>query len=299
MVTSITAIILTYNEEKHIARCIRNVKEFTESVYVIDSFSTDGTCEIATSLGAIVVQHTFVNQAQQFQWALDNCDITSDWILRLDADEYLSAELICEIKSVLPTLPENISGCDMPRDVVFMGKHLKWGKRKSLRLLRLWRNGAAYVEQRWMDEHCILKYGDTYHLKSLFFDDNRNGLTEWTTKHNKYANREIIVLLNEHYSFGNSDAVLKIRNRRKSIYYSLPMFLRSHIYFIARYIFLLGFLDGVPGLVWHILQAFWYRFLIDAKLKEMYNEIGEVPDKDDVVAYIKNNYHIDVAKIDL
>ena len=291
---SITAIILTYNEEKHIARCILNIKELATQIYVIDSFSKDRTCEIAESLGATVIPHAFVNQAQQFQWALDSCDIKGDWILRLDADEYLSEKLIGEIKDVLPSLPDSIAGCDMPRDVVFMGKHLKWGKRKSLRLLRLWRNGAAYVEQRWMDEHCILKYGDTYHLKNLFFDDNRNGLTEWTSKHNKYANREIVVLLNERYSFWEVDETMKNRNNRKSFYYSLPSFVRANLYFVMRYIFLLGFLDGTQGLVWHRLQAFWYRFLIDAKLEEMYNELGENPPKERVVAYIRDNYKIEI-----
>ena len=291
---NISAIILTYNEEKHIARCIQNVKEITNSIYVIDSFSSDATCSIAKSLGAEVVQHPFVNQAQQFQWALDNCDIKDDWILRLDADEYLSNELICEIKDVLPTLSADVTGCDMPRDVVFMGKHLKWGKRKSLRLLRLWRNGAAYVEQRWMDEHCILKYGDTYHLKNLFFDDNRNGLTEWINKHNKYANREIVVMLNDRYAFWECEVNMEKRKKRKRLYYSLPLFFRASLFFVVRYIFLLGFLDGVSGLVWYRLQVFWYRFLIDAKLKEMYNTIGKNPTKEEVVAYIRNNYNIEI-----
>ena len=294
MGSSVTAIILTYNEEKHIARCILNIKELAETIYVIDSFSKDKTCEIAKNLGATVVQHPFINQAQQFQWALDCCDIKSDWILRLDADEYLSDKLIAEIKSMLPTLPENVTGCDMPRDVVFMGKHLKWGKLRSLRLMRLWRNGAAYVEQRWMDEHCILRYGNVHHLESLFFDDNNNGLTAWIDKHNKYANREIVVMLNDRYLFWDKDDVMNSRNNRKSLYYSLPLFVRSLAYFTVRYIFLLGFLDGTPGLVWHTLQAFWYRFLIDAKLKEMYYEVGDNPTRQDVLAYVSRNYNIDI-----
>ena len=167
----ISAVILTYNEEKHIARCIENAMCVASSVYVVDSFSEDRTCEIATSLGAKVVQHTFVNQAQQLQWALDTLELEGEWILRLDADEYLSDRLIDEIKTTLPTLSIEITGCDMPRDVVFMGKHLRWGTFKSLRLLRMWRKGTAYVEQRWMDEHCILKSGNIHHFKELFFDD--------------------------------------------------------------------------------------------------------------------------------
>lgn len=293
---SIAAVILTYNEEKHIARCIENVKKVASVVYVIDSFSKDRTCEIATSLGAIVVQHPFVNQAQQLQWALDTIELDGEWVLRLDADEYLGDELINEIEHTLPTLDSEITACDMPRDVVFMGKHLKWGKLKSLRLLRLWRNGAAYVEQRWMDEHCVLKYGKLHHFKGLFFDDNRNGLTEWTEKHNKYANREIVVMLNSKYHFDVADKNLKGRNARKGLYYSLPRYFRAAVYFVVRYIFLLGFLDGAPGLVWHTLQAFWYRFLIDAKIGEMRNEIGKNPTKETVAQYTLEKFNIKVDK---
>lgn len=293
---SISAVILTYNEERHIARCIENAKRVASSVYVVDSFSKDNTCEIAISLGARVVQHPFVNQAQQLQWALDTIDMEGEWILRLDADEYLSDALICEMERTLPTLDSEITACDMPRDVVFMGKQLKWGKLKSLRLLRLWRNGAAYVEQRWMDEHCVLKYGKLHHLKGLFFDDNRNGLTEWTEKHNKYANREIAVMLNDKYHFESADTMLKGRNARKGLYYSLPRYFRASVYFIVRYIFLLGFLDGAPGLVWHTLQAFWYRFLIDAKIGEMHNEIGKYPTKETIAQYMLEKFNIKVEK---
>ena len=294
MKLSIAVVVLTYNEEKHIARCINNVKDIASRIYVIDSFSTDETCDIATSLGATVIQHTFVNQAQQLQWALDTCEIQGDWILRLDADEYLSDKLIEEIKKTLPTLSLDITGCDMPRDVVFMGKHLKWGKCKSTRLMRLWRNGAAYVEQRWMDEHCILKYGNVHHFTSLFFDDNNNGLTAWTDKHNKYANREIVVMMNDRYLFWDKEGAMNSRNNRKSLYYSLPLFIRPLVYFTVRYIFLLGFLDGIPGLVWHTLQAFWYRFLVDSKLKEMYNEIGDNPTKQDILVYVSKNYNMKI-----
>lgn len=291
---SLSAIILTYNEEKHIARCIHCAQKIAECVYVVDSFSNDKTCEIASNLGAIVIQHAFVNQAQQLQWALDSIDIHSEWILRLDADEYLSDRLILEIKETLPKLPNDVTGCDIPRDVVFMGKRIRWGKLKSTRLLRLWRNGAAYVEQRWMDEHCILKYGDVYHLKELFYDENMKGLTEWTEKHNKYANREIVVMLNEKYHFFETNDTMSGRNRRKSIYYSFTPFIRANMYFLVRYVFLLGFLDGVPGLIWHTLQAFWYRFLIDAKIREMHNAIGKNPTKQEVKSYFKEFYNIEI-----
>ena len=91
---SIAVIILAFNEENHIERCIENVKQFASEIFVVDSFSTDKTREIAQNLGADVYTHKWENYSRQFTWALDNLPIKSEWILRLDADEYLTSELI-------------------------------------------------------------------------------------------------------------------------------------------------------------------------------------------------------------
>ena len=94
---SITAIILTYNEARHIARAIRSIRAFVDQVCVVDSGSTDGTTDIARQWGAEVHTHAFVNQAKQFQWALDTLDIQGQWVLRLDADEVIESDLALEI----------------------------------------------------------------------------------------------------------------------------------------------------------------------------------------------------------
>lgn len=112
----ITVIILTYNEEIHIHRCLENVKQFASKVYVVDCFSTDKTAEIAKESDAEVVEHEWPgNQAEQFNWALDTLKIDTGWILRLDADEYLLPELIEELQEKLPRMPESVSALSLSR----------------------------------------------------------------------------------------------------------------------------------------------------------------------------------------
>lgn len=292
----ISVIILTFNEAIHIRRCIENAMRFAKEVFVIDSFSTDRTCEIAKECGATVLQHEYVNQAQQFQWALDNCPITTEWTLRMDADEYLTDKLIDELSCKLPTLPDDVTGCILPLRVVFMGKMLKHGLHHQVQILRMWRTGTVYMEQRWMDERCVLTRGNAINLKNSFVDHNLKGLGEFTIKHNGYSNREAFMEINRRYNLiedGESDE-LSSRNSQKSAYYRLPKFFRAFIYFSVRYFLFLGFLDGLRGFIWLTLQAYWYRFLVDAKLYEMDKRLGNNPSKEDVTAYVKQYWEIKI-----
>lgn len=285
----LTTIILTYNEELHIRRCLENAFRVSKEVFVIDSFSTDKTCEIAKECGASVLQHKYVNQAQQFQWALDNFPITTEWTLRMDADEYLTDELIDELSRKLPTLPDDVTGCILPLRVVFMGKMLKHGLHHQVQILRMWRTGAVYMEQRWMDERCVLMKGRAINMKHSFVDHNLKGLGEFTIKHNGYSNREAFMEINRRYNLvdDKESDELSARNRQKSSYYKLPRFFRAFLYFSVRYFLFLGFLDGLRGFVWLTLQAYWYRFLVDAKLYEMGKKLGKNPAREEVVDYVR------------
>lgn len=178
----LSVIILTYNEEKHIARCIDNVKRIAKQIYVVDSYSTDSTCDIACEHGAIVFRNKYVNQAQQFIWAMENCPIKTEWTMRLDADEYLTDGLVTELEEKLPLLSDNVTGCMLPRNVVLLGRELKHGKLRTIRLMRLWRTGKAMMELRWMDEQIFVTEGDTVDMKHLFIDENLNGLTGMDSK---------------------------------------------------------------------------------------------------------------------
>ena len=293
----ISVIILTFNEELHIRRCLENVFRVAKEVFVIDCFSKDNTVAIAKECGATVFQHEYVNQAQQFQWALDNCPIKTGWTLRMDADEYLTDELIQELETTLPALSEDVFGCYLPLRVVFMGKMLKHGLHHQVQILRLWRTGYVFMEQRWMDERCVLTKGKAINLKNSFVDHNLKGLGEFTAKHNNYSNREAFVEVNRRYNLieeGESEE-LGSRNSQKTSYYRLPRFFRAFLYFFMRYVVFLGFLDGRRGFIWLMLQAYWYRFLVDAKMYEMDKRLGKNPSKEAVVAYVRQYWGIKVG----
>ena len=258
----ISVIILTYNEEMHIRRCLENVNRFASHVFVVDCFSTDKTVEIAESLGATVVQHTWPgNQAEQFNWALKNLVITTKWILRLDADEYLMPELIEELNRKLPDLADDVTGVIFNRRHIFMGEWMKRGI-YPVKLLRLFQTGKGVCEQRLMDEHIHLR-GAVADFDGAFVDHNLNDLSWWTRKHDGYALREAVDLLMA------NDATSK-----KRLYRRLPLFWRAAAYFCYRYIVRLGFLDGREGFLWHFLQGWWYRTLVDAKILELRNICG-------------------------
>ena len=261
----ITLIILTYNEELHLQRCLESVKNLAERIIIVDSFSTDKTCEIAQQFGAEVIQRKFVNQAEQFQWALENTNISTEWVFRLDADEYILPELYQEIKEKLNHLPQEIKGINLKRRLYFQSSWIKHGGFYPLRLLRIWRNGAAVMEQKMMDEHTVLMHGKSIDFNHDFVDENLSSLVKWTEKHNNYSTREAIMRLDAQYHFLEQNQQ-NLHKSNKQFYLKLPLFLRAFVYFCYRYFIKLGFLDGRNGLIWNVLQGFWYQFLVDAKI---------------------------------
>lgn len=270
---NISAIILTYNEEIHIERCLTNAQKYAKEIFVVDSFSTDRTVEIAKKFGAKVYQNTWTNYSVQFNWALQNLPVTTEWVWRQDADEYLSEELIEELHQQISSVPDEVNGFTAPCLRIFMGKYIRHGI-IPLILLRLFRIKYATCEKRFMDEHIQISAGIIKELKAPFYDDNLNGLTWWTAKHNGYATREAIDLLMTEYgmhenSLSNAgEHTISVRNKKLK-YIKLPLFWRAFAFFVFRYIFRLGFLDGKEGFLWHFLQGFWYRALADAKVYEL------------------------------
>ncbi len=277
MKQDISVVILTYNEELHIERCIKSLLPVVKEIFIIDSFSTDKTVEIAERLGAKVYQNPWINYALQFQWGLDNCPIETEWVMRMDSDEYILPELQNEISDKIQNIQEDTSGIYIKRRVYFKDKWIKHGSYYPTWLLRIWRYKDGHIEQRWMDEHIKLTKGETIQFENDLVDDNLNDLTWWTTKHNNYATREAVDILNIIHEFINYDEVnsnfFGTQEERKRFlkkkYANLPLFTRPFIYFLWRYFIKLGFLDGKQGLIWHFLQGFWYRFLVDAKIYEI------------------------------
>jgi glycosyltransferase involved in cell wall biosynthesis len=271
----IDVLILTYNEQLHIERCIRSVQVFAAEVYVVDSGSTDDTVEIAQQLGAHIVQHAWENNhARQTNWAIDHLPITAPWIMRVDADEIVTDALANELNSELAALPSDVTGLIVKRRQVFLGHTLRWGGNYPIRLLRLIRRGHGRCEERWMDEHLVITSGRAIELTHDLEDRNLNDLRWWTNKQANYAVREAADTLlarerREGHSAINDPSTRRKRWLKERIYRRTPRFSRPLLYFVYRYIFQLGLLDGSPGLIWHVLQGFWYRFLVDAVIYEV------------------------------
>ncbi|MGG2201582.1 glycosyltransferase family 2 protein [Paenibacillus validus] len=275
----LTVIILTKDEENNIEKCIRSFMGIAKRFVIVDSFSKDRTKEICLGLGLDFYEHEFTDHASQFNWALKHTDITTQWTMRMDADEELTEELCEEIQTKINLLPPETNGIILKRRVYFMGKWIKHGGVYPQCLLRVFRTGTAVCEQKLMDEHIILLGGETVTFDKDMIDNNTKNLEWWTQKHNWYSNKEVSEFLqNKKQIQKNQDEVIPSlfkgqaeRNRwlKYFIYYRIPLFTRPMVYFIYRYIFKLGFLDGKEGIVFHFLQGCWYRFLVDAKILEL------------------------------
>lgn len=281
----LTVIILTKDERLHIARCLENVNRIAKKVYVVDCFSSDGTQEIARSLGAEVVEHEWPgNQAEQFNWALDNLAIDTEWILRLDADEYLMPELIEELKETLPEIPEKVTGIVFKRRHIFLDRWMKGGI-YPVKILRLFRKGYGRYEQRLMDEHIVLSGGIEYECRNDFCDHNLNNLSWFCKKHVDYAVREAAELLDLEFQLspksenGHLSEQAESKRRKKHSYARKPLFWRSFAYFLYRYFAKGAWRDGKEGFIFTFIQGWWYRTLVDAKVYEIKRKCRNDPAK--------------------
>ncbi len=267
----LSVIVLTKDEEKNLPHLLDSLEGLDAEVFVVDSGSSDRTVEIAKARGCRIYEHPFESYAKQLNWALQSLPLRGQWTMRMDADERLTPELARELGAKLPHLPEEVTGLLVKRQVHFWGRWIRHGGYYPTWLLRLWRTGEAVCEDRWMDEHMVLRRGRTLRLDHDIIDENHKGLTFWTDKHNRYADREVrdMLAIAERPSAGSLDDQAACRRwAKENLYARSPLFLRAFLYWAYRYFLRLGILDGVPGLVFHFLQGFWYRFLVDAKIYE-------------------------------
>jgi glycosyltransferase involved in cell wall biosynthesis len=275
-----TVILLTFNSEDTLGATLNRARQVATEIFVVDSFSSDGTVAVAESYGARVVQHAFENYGAQRNWAIDNLPIKSRWQLHLDADEEMDAELVAAILA-LPEEPEH-SGYFVPRYVKFLGRVMRHGGMSPTWHLRLFRSGAGRCEDRKYDQHFMLtsgaRPGTTGQLPGVMVDDIAMSLSEWTARHNRWADSEVAEMDAKHEAGRlTADAKGNPAQRKRALrekYNNLPLFVRPFALFGYRFIFKLGFLDGTEGFIFWVLQTFWFRFLIDAKIWEKRNIRG-------------------------
>lgn len=273
----VTAIILTRDEEIHIERCIQRLKPLADRIIVVDSFSRDATVKLAKAAGAEVWEHEFASHAAQFQWGVDQLGDDQGWIVRVDADEWFEPAAIGALRARMASAPNDLGAFEIRRKVIFRGRWIRWGGYYDTVLTRVWRSGAARIEQRWMDEHIIVERGRVERIRAGdLVDENLKDITDWTAKHNSYATRQMVEAISRevallpcefHIEGLNKSAKFK-RFLRNDVYARVPLYLRAILYYLHRYFLRLGFLDGREGLVFHTLQGFWSFFLTDAKIDE-------------------------------
>lgn len=291
MSKTLATVILTKNEAKHIVRCLESIKDFVDDVVIVDCYSTDNTVELAEGMGARVIQHQWKNYATQLNYGIHECGITADWIWRIDADEFIEGGLGEAVKEYIQNAPEDVNGIYVRKRIDFMGHPLLHGGWYPSYHLKVWRRGHGECENRWMDEHIRLFDGNAITINvGNQVDANLNDLTWWTEKHNGYATREMADMLMMEYELDAKAEEVKPKffgteeQRKRWLkikYIKSPLFMRPFINFTLRYILKAGFLDGKEGFLWHILQGFWYRMLVDAKIYEKKKELKQLGKNND------------------
>jgi len=263
-------VILTFNSELSITETLQSVRALSDDIHVVDSFSKDRTVEIARGCGATVVEHPFENYGAQRNWAITSLNLKYPWQLHLDADERLTPELLEEIEA-LPQDPA-VNGFYIPRLMTYLGRFIRHGGMYPTWHMRLFRTGYGLCESRKYDQHFYVTEGETAQLKGDMIDDLRMPLTEWTFRHNRWSDAEVEELSSRE-SEGRIEARLggnPVERKRylRGLYNETPLFVRPFVLFFYRYFIRLGFLDGAEGFIFYVLQTFWFRFLVDAKLFE-------------------------------
>ena len=269
MAADITAIILTKNEEVNIEECIKSIITTVKRIVVIDSFSTDKTVEIAKRMGAEVYQHPFENYAKQYMYGVEVAKAETVWTLRIDADERLTPDSANELTQLCDSnMKTDVTGIVLRFKKNFLGKDLYHGGVYPWKKMNCYKTKFGEIEDRNMDEHIILSSGKVIEMKNdcLHFDF-------------KTLSTLLINIIGIHLV--KQWIILKIWKMQKpkvkwmqslgfkmNVYYKLPIGFRSHLYYLYRYYIKLGFLDGKEGKIYAFLQAYWYRYLVDAKIYE-------------------------------
>jgi exosortase/archaeosortase family protein len=277
--TEFSFVILTYNEEMHLPRLLQSIIGFSAPVFILDSGSTDNTVPIGESFGATILQHPFENHPQQWDHALRNFNIQTPWVICLDADQIVTQELSKHLNNFRSEDYADINGIYFNRKNFFKGNWIKHGGYSPLYLLKMIRYGVGYSDLNENMDHRFIVPGKTMIWKDGYIlEENlkENKISFWIDKHNRYSDlvaREEVERMQQLRSqtikpdfWGSPD---ERTARLKQLWWKLPRYVRPMIYFIYRMIFQLGVLDGRTGVIFHFLQAFWFRLIVDIKIDEI------------------------------
>lgn len=279
MSTDFSIIILTFNEELHLPRLLHSLQGLNAPIYILDSGSTDQTLTIAQKYGAEILTNPFENHPKQWDFALRNFNLTTPWIIGLDSDHIISPELFTLLSNFKNSdIPSHINGIYFNRKNYFKGKWLRHGGYFPKYLLKMFRNGKGKSDLNENMDHRFIIEGDTLIWKQGYLlEENlkESNISFWIAKHNRYSDLVALEEIERRRQlrsqsvkpslFGNPDQRIA---RLKLIWWKLPLFIRPFLYFFHRYFIQLGILDGTRGFIFHFLQAFWFRLVVDIKMYE-------------------------------
>jgi glycosyltransferase involved in cell wall biosynthesis len=262
-------------------RLLDSIRDLHAAVYVLDSGSSDRTIEICRQNRVVVQSHPFENHPRQWDVALHVFDISTPWIIALDADQVVTPELALQLRNFRNEDFRDVNGIYFNRKNIFKGKWLRYGGYYPRYLLKMFRTGIGYSDlNENMDHRFIVPGKHIVWRKGHIIEENlkENNISFWIAKHNRYSDlvaEEEIQRRNHQRQqsitpmfFGSPDQRIAYY---KKLWWQLPLLVRPFLYFFYRYFIQLGILDGRKGLIFHFLQAFWFRFVVDVKIMELKN----------------------------
>ncbi|MHC4965578.1 MAG: glycosyltransferase family 2 protein [Planctomycetota bacterium] len=286
MTSNIEVLIPTLNEEVNLPHALRSVVDWADRVHVVDAESTDGTEEIAEAFGASFIAHPWPGYARQKNWALDNLEFKSDWILILDADEAVGQDLRDEMLAIAarPANEVEEAGFFVNRYFIFLGKRIRHCGYYPSWNLRFFKRGRARYEERAVHEHMIA-VGPTGYLDGHLEHHDRRGLEAYMAKHNRYSTLEAQEIVRQMGpdAGGTIDAGLRgdpLQRRRwikRHVYPRLPA--KWLFRFLFMYVLRLGFLDGLTGLRFCLFISS-YELQISLKIVELLKQRRQAPPPD-------------------
>lgn len=297
MIPNLTVVVLTFNEEANIEACLDSLAPVQAPVFVVDSFSKDRTLDILDQRGIPYVQHAFKNYAAQRNWAQENLPEPTEWVLQIDAGETLTPGMAQWINQSFDPLRSEVDGYMFARRAIFLGRWIKYGGYHPIYHMRLYRRQLGHCENKVYDQHFVVNGKTALAANGADLEDGvMSSLRDFTVAHARWAVFEAVESILAEGDKGEVEArffgnpIERTRWLKSRVFQRSPLFLRSFLYLFHRYIIKLGFLDGKEGLIFHFLQGFWFRFLVDSTIFEIKQEMRERP----LEEVVKDKYGLDV-----
>jgi glycosyltransferase involved in cell wall biosynthesis len=272
-------IILTYNEEVHLGRLLQSISDLNAPIFILDSLSTDKTVEIGQQFGAVFLTHEFKNHPSQWDFALKSFPVKTPWVICLDSDQIVTPELKTRLANFRDEDHAGINGIYFNRKNFFKGRWIKHGGYYPFYMLKMFRHGIGYSDTNENMDHRFIVSGELEVWKdAIILEENlkENNISFWINKHNRYSD----LVAQEEVERMKQMRIQTIKPRfggspdehtawRKQLWWKLPRYIRPFIYFTQRIVFQLGILDGRTGIIFHFLQGFWFRLIVDIKIDEL------------------------------